>query len=151
MSRLGQFRTALRAAPSYNAEEVESLRVILLTHTVNEVKLLSKLFGVRLTGAGRKADMVNRLLGMARIGALSSADDAMDHPALKSLGLSYITPDIQNTLQSLPPFNEVTLWIKDLSPHLKDFSFMNLLVYLVYGRDKSLDMESMRAYKALKA
>lgn len=34
---------------------------------------------------------------------------------------------------------------------LKDFTFMNLLVYLVYGRDKSFDMESLKAFKSLKA
>ena len=34
---------------------------------------------------------------------------------------------------------------------LKDFTFMNLLVYLVYGRDRSFDMESLKAFKSLKA
>ena len=149
---LASSEAALRAAPSYSAEEVESLRITLLSHTVNEVKLLSKRFGVRLTGAGRKAEMVNRIIGMARIGALSLADENMgpEH-TMNSLGLSYITPDIQETLKSLPPFSTVTSWMKELSPHLKEFTFMNLLVYLVYGRDKSFDMDSMRAYKSLKA
>ena len=34
---------------------------------------------------------------------------------------------------------------------LKDFTFMNLLIYLVYGRDKSFDMQSLKAFKSLKA
>lgn len=34
----------------------------------------------------------------------------------------------------------------------KDFKrFMNLLIYLVYGRDKSFDMQSLKAFKSLKA
>ena len=28
---------------------------------------------------------------------------------------------------------------------------MNLLVYLVYGRDKTFDMQAMKAFKSLKA
>ena len=29
--------------------------------------------------------------------------------------------------------------------------FMNLLIYLVYGRHKSIDMQSLKAFKSLKA
>ena len=34
-----------------------------------------------------------------------------------------------------------------------EFTFMNLLIYLVYGRDKTFDMQSLKlkAYKLLKA
>ena len=32
-----------------------------------------------------------------------------------------------------------------------DFTFMNLLIYLVYGREKSFDMHSLKAFKSLKA
>ena len=34
---------------------------------------------------------------------------------------------------------------------LQDFTFMNLLLYRVCGRDKTFDMESMRAFKSLNA
>ena len=34
---------------------------------------------------------------------------------------------------------------------LKDFAFMYLFVYLVYGRDKSINMESLKAFQSLKA
>ena len=42
-------------------------------------------------------------------------------------------------------------WNKKLNGVLKDFTFMNLLIYLVYGRDKSFDMQSLKAFKSLKA
>lgn len=32
-----------------------------------------------------------------------------------------------------------------------DFTFMNLVIYLIYGRDKSFDMHSLKAFKSLKA
>ena len=41
-------------------------------------------------------------------------------------------------------------WSKDLSV-LSDFTFMNLLIYLVYGKDKSSDMRALKSFKSLKA
>ena len=34
---------------------------------------------------------------------------------------------------------------------IADFTFMNLLIYLVFGWDRTFDMQSMRAFKSLKA
>ena len=45
----------------------------------------------------------------------------------------------------------MTDWSKNRRGVLVDFTFMNLLLYLVYGRDKTFDMQSMRAFKSLKA
>ena len=42
-------------------------------------------------------------------------------------------------------------WTKILEGVIADFTFMNLLIYLVFGRDKTFDMQSMRAFKSLKA
>ena len=68
------------------------------------------------------------------------------------VALSYITKDVLSALKALPPFKDVTIWTKDLAnTTLKEFTFMNLLVYLVYCRDKTFDMDSMRAFKSLKA
>ena len=41
-------------------------------------------------------------------------------------------------------------WTKDFGSVVKEFHFMNVLTYLVYGRDKTFDMESMRAFRSLK-
>ena len=35
--------------------------------------------------------------------------------------------------------------------HSFEFSLINLVVYLVYSKDKSFDMDSLRAHKSLKA
>ena len=45
----------------------------------------------------------------------------------------------------------VTDWSKNRRGVLVDFTFMNQLLYLVYGRDKTFSMQSMRAFKSLKA
>ena len=50
-----------------------------------------------------------------------------------------------------PPFSSVTQWSKTLKGVLNDFTFMNLLIYLVYGREKTFDMDSLKAFKSLKA
>ena len=41
-------------------------------------------------------------------------------------------------------------WSKDFGAVVKEFHFINLLTYLVYGRDKTFDMDSMRAFRSLK-
>ena len=58
----------------------------------------------------------------------------------------YITSEVRGVLHRLPEFSCVKEWSKKL----KDFTFMNLLIYLVYGRDKSFDMQSLKAFKSLK-
>ena len=43
----------------------------------------------------------------------------------------------------------MTDWSKNRRGVRVDFTFMNLLLYLVYGRDKTFDMQSMQAFKSL--
>ena len=120
---------------------------------------MAKNIGVRLTGAAHKVEMVARLLGMASIGAMKRIIDdgdrvegASDDELVVPVALSYITKDVLSASKALPPFKDVTIWTKDLAnTTLKEFTFMNLLVYLVYCRDKTFDMDSMRAFKSLKA
>ena len=87
---------------------------------------------------------------MARIGAVRdiSLDDTTESNCIE---ISYITDSVRTVLQQLPPFSCVTEWKKELKGVLNDFTFMNLLIYLVYGRDKSFDMQSLKAFKSLKA
>ena len=79
---------------------------------------------------------------MGKIGAIR--DEANEE-------LSYITDEVKAALTNLPTFERVMDWKKDLKGVLKEFHFMNLLVYLVYSRDKSFDMQSLKAFKSLKA
>ena len=87
---------------------------------------------------------------MAKIGATRKpVCDDDDSEAL--LSISYLTKDVKRVLNDLPAFSSVVQWGKQLKGVLNDFTFMNLLIYLVYGRDKSFDMQSLKAFKSLKA
>ena len=116
----------------------------LATLKVAELKEIAKFLDVRLTGATKKADIVERLVSMSKIG-LAGAADASSSGA--SVGLQYITQDVRGTLSSLPRFNEVQDWCKEFRAAVVRFHFMDLLTYLVYGRDKTFDMESMKAFR----
>ena len=51
-------------------------------------------------------------------------------------------------LNDLPAFSSIVQWGKHLKGVLNDFDFMNLLIYLVYGRDKSFDVQTLKAFKS---
>ena len=110
---------------------------------------MAKSLGIRLTGSSRKGDIIERLIGMARIGAIKKY--AQREEGGDVIAITYLTEEVKGVLRTLPPFSSVVDWSKSLGGKLKDFTFMNLLVYLVYGRDKTFDMQSMKAFKSLKA
>ena len=135
---------------SLDGMAIDDIRVLLYKRTVKE---LSELASVRLAGSNRKADIIERLLSMAIIGAVR---DVSQHGETSGghdgfIGISYITPTIIESLRQLPTFESISQWKKETKGSLKDFTFMNLLIYLVYGRDKSFDMQSLKAFKSLKA
>ena len=55
---------------------------------------------------------------------------------------------MKRVLNDLPAFSSIVQRGKNLKGVLNDFNFMNLLIYLVYGRDKSFDMQSLKAFKS---
>ena len=55
---------------------------------------------------------------------------------------------MKRVLNDLPAFSTIVQWGKHLRGVLNDFDFMNLLIYLVYGRDKSFDMQTLNAFKS---
>ena len=128
-----------------SCEEIASLREHLYRLSVKEIKLIAKSLLIRLTGSSKKADIFKRLMAMAQIGAIQK-----HYTREEDVSISYLTQDIKDVLRGLPPFSSNLEWEKKLDS-LKDFTFMNLLVYLVYGRDKSFDMESIKDFKSLKA
>ena len=73
------------------------IRRQLLKKTVKELGTLAKLLGVRLTGSSRKVDIVDRLLAMAKIGAVRdmSTEDATGDTFT---GISYITAEVVEAL-----------------------------------------------------
>ena len=46
--------------------------------------------------------------------------------------------------------SSVINWMKNLAGLLVEFTFINLLIYF-YGRDKAFDIQSMKAFRSLKA
>ena len=121
------------------------------THTTNlrkmtlkQLKLLAKNLSIKLIGSTKKAEVIDRLLAMARIVAIHG------HSNLCNDGTANICISDEAKIV-LKPFLSVTNWSKSHSGILKDFTFMNLLVYLVHSRDKTFDMYSLRAFKSLKA
>jgi len=117
--------------------------------TLKNLKLLAKNLGVRLTGSLRKGNIIERLIGMARIGAIRKRAQPKEED--EEITITYLTEEVKGIPKALPAFSSVVDWSKLIGGILKDFTFMNLLVYLVYGRDKTFDMQSMKAFKSLKA
>jgi len=64
--------------------------------------------------------------------------------------ISYITEEIKQVLHKLPAFSDVAQWSKRIGGILNDFTLINVIVFLVYGRDKCY-MQSLLAFKSLKA
>ena len=65
--------------------------------------------------------------------------------------ISYLTDETKQDIWELSAFSSVTNWTKNFAGMLVEFTFMNLLIYLVYGRDKMFDMQSMKTFRSLKA
>ena len=141
-------KTYLLRGKQLSEDEASALRDCLYRKTLQELRALAKDVNVRLAGSSRKADIVDRMIGMARIGAIRDESLAEESDFC---GISYITSEVRDVLRGLPEFSRVKEWSKKLKDVLKDFTFMNLLIYLVYGRDKSFDMQSLKAFKSLKA
>ena len=86
-------------------------------------------------------------LGCVRVaGAEEDVVDDCDVP-----GLPHVTEAVKAKLLTLPPFSAVDVWKKTIRGVITDFTFMNLLVYLVYRRDKTFDLNAIKAFKSLKA
>ena len=114
---------------------------------MSELKIIAKDLRIRLTGAMRKQDIIEHLMCMARIGAVQE-DESADSDDV--CAISYLTDETKQDIRELPSFTSVTNWTKNLAGILMEFTFMNLLIYLVYGREKTFDMQSMKAFRSLK-
>ena len=93
---------------------IGEIRGLLLRKTVKELSTLAKSLGVRLAGSTRKANIVERLLAMAKIGAVrdTSTDDTTTGEIFT--GISYITAEVRDALQQLPLFESIIHWKRRL-------------------------------------
>ena len=125
------------------SDESEVLKSLLCKEKLSGLKKIAKEFRIRLTGATRKQEMIDRLMCMLHIEALQQHEmtDSEDDCAI-----SYLTDDTKRVLHELPSFTSIDSWSKQLRGKLKEFTFMNLLIDLVYGREKTFDMQSLKAF-----
>ena len=65
---------------------------------------------------------------MARIGAIKKRAEREEEG--DEITITYLTEEVKGVLRALPPFSNVVDWSKSLGGILKDFTFMNLLVYV---------------------
>jgi len=64
---------------------------------------------------GAKNDIVGRLIGMAKIGAMHNPSSDNDDHADSISSIFCLTEDIKRVLKSLPEFSSVTEWGKQLN------------------------------------
>ena len=92
---------------------------------LKEIKAIANSSSIYFNYSSKKADIIEWLMAMAWIGAIQKHHSRQD-----DINILYLTPDIKDVLRSIPPFSSISEWKKKLDS-LKDFTFMNLLVYLV--------------------
>ena len=133
MANLDDLERALVTVKGYY-DEATSLKLRLSAHNVPELRVISQRLSVKLSGVVRKADIVERLVCMAQLGCVHW--DEVDGKDSVS-GLAYVTHEVKEKLRGLPSLSSVDSWTKTLKGVIADFTFMNLLIYLVYGRDEN--------------
>ena len=99
---------ALLQGKELSHEEIFSLRERLHRLSVKEIKSIAKGLSIRLTGSSKKADIIERLMAMAQIGAIQK-----HHSREEDINISYLTQDIKDVLRSLPPFSSILEWGKN--------------------------------------
>ena len=143
----GSIKPLLLRAKELSTNEIEMPESFLYKEKLSELKIIVKDLQIRLTGAMRKQDIIEHLMCMARIGAIQE-DESTDSDDV--CAISYLTNQTKQDIRELPSFSSVTNWTKNLAGMLVEFTFINLLIYLVYGREKTFDMQSMKAFRSLK-
>ena len=143
MANLDDLEPALVTAKDCTNDEATSLKLCLSPYNVPELHAISKRLSVKLSGVVRKANIVERLVCMAQLACVHR--DEVDGEDIS--GLTCVTHEVKEKLRGLPSFSSVHSWTKTLEGVIADFTFMNLL----NGWDKTFDMQSMWAFKSLKA
>ena len=131
-----------------NAEEREQVRSELTKMKAKEVKKVCSLLNVTMGNAG-KAALIERLVAYSEMGLLKSGQYNADE-ALKVL--TYVTPEVKGELDKLPDFKAVEerKWSKKLSGVMTSIEYMNIYVYLVERRSKTLSDRQEANFKSLK-
>ena len=97
---LSEAKALLLQGKELSGSDIENLNTLLHRLKIQELKMLAKEVHVRLTGSFRKDDIIKRIMGMARIGALQRKSDVR----FDDIGtISYVTEIISEPIcKSLP-------------------------------------------------
>ena len=102
---LSEAKVLLQRGKELLDSDVENLNTLLHRLKVQELKMLAKEVCVPLTGSLRKDDIIKRMMGIARIGALQYESDARSDNIRT---ISYLDEDTKHIISSLPAFMSVT-------------------------------------------
>ena len=95
---LSKAKALLLRGKELSGSDIENLNTSLHRLKVQELKILKEV-RVHLTGSFRKNNIVERIVGMARIGALQPESDTRSD----DIGtISYLTEDTKRVLRNLP-------------------------------------------------
>ena len=93
---------------------------------IDELRKIASSVSVCLTSSTCKKDIVDRIIGMAQIGALR--DSSGEENSEDVTAISYLTKEVKSFLKSLPSFSSVTHWSKRLRGILAEFSLINIVM-----------------------
>jgi len=83
--------------------ELKTLESSLSKEKLLSLKVIAKDLRIHLTGVTRKQDVVDRLLCMARIGAIRDSREGEDGSDGELCSISYLTDDTKKVIRKLPP------------------------------------------------
>ena len=122
-------------------DEFALIEVRLKALLKKEVVQIARHLKAKLAGAGKKDELVARLISKSRLGVLQ--DPATGHAGTANVNVSQESSDM---LALLPSFQNVSQWSKAIANVLENFHFAHLHVYLVESRDKTFYAQSMKAF-----
>ena len=137
-------KSLLLWAKELSDSEIKTLESLLVKEKFSELKVIVKDLQIHLTGPTQKQDIIQRLIYMAHNESLQE-DEGTDSDDVGAI--SYL---IDETKEGILSCLTVTKWEKKLAGSLVEFTFINLLICLVW-RDKKFEMQSMKAFRSLEA
>ena len=132
MANLDDLEHALVTAMDCTNDEATLLDLHLLAHNVPKFRAISKQLSVKLSRVVRKADIVERLVCMAQLDCIHRYEVDGVHFS----GLNCVMHEVKK-FHGVLFFSSMDSWPKTLEGVIADFTFMNLLICLVCGRDKT--------------
>ena len=77
---------------------------------------MTKNLNINLTGSWKKAEVIDRIFAMARIGAIRGHGNPEGHDVIN---ITYIYEEVKSLLKVLPPFLSIREWTKAFGGVLK--------------------------------